>query len=101
MGDPATVVVVVDDVGDTAKPLSLSWSTWRLSTWVVDDDVAMVIDLGRRRRGDGGGRPGSSSWVIDVAMAVVDVDVAVVVADVDVAVMSFSSSSSSTWPRLS
>jgi len=45
-----------------------------LSTWVVDDDVAMVIDLGRRRRGDGGGRPGSSSWVIDVAMAVVDVD---------------------------
>jgi hypothetical protein len=45
-----------------------------LSTWVVDDDVAMVIDLGHRRRGDGGGRPGSSSWVIDVAMAVVDVD---------------------------
>src|SRR6266700_635484 len=72
MGDPATVVVVVVDVGDTAKPLSLS-SSWRLSTWVVDDDVAMVIDLGRRRRGDGGGRPGSSSWVIDVAMAVVDV----------------------------
>src|SRR6266567_3510729 len=102
-----TSLVVVDDdddVGDMAKPLSLlstTWVTrgkplslslswrWRWSTWVVIDDVAMVIDLGRRRRGDGGGRPGLSSWVIDVAVAV---------ADVDVVVMSSSSSSSSTWP---